>query len=163
MNATTVEELKSLYVKMGGSLEDVAGLQTDAELIDKIEDIYEAGSSLPDVTAEDNGDVLTVVDGAWGKGEASGGVEIFGITISGSNVTLNNNKTRGDIKNAIVSGKFAILNEANNGFYYVLTRYNSSEITFGKTAQTSIAIVIFTGGDTSTTGTYITNSFTPTT
>lgn len=43
MNATTVEELKSLYVKMGGSIEDVADLQTDAELIDKIEDIYEAG------------------------------------------------------------------------------------------------------------------------
>lgn len=36
---TTVEELRTLYVKMGGKLADVKELQTDAELIDKIEDI----------------------------------------------------------------------------------------------------------------------------
>lgn len=33
------------------------------------------GSSLPAVTSEDNGDVLTVVDGAWGKGDAPYTVE----------------------------------------------------------------------------------------
>ena len=36
---TTVDELKTLYVKLGGTLADVEGLKTDAELIDKIEDI----------------------------------------------------------------------------------------------------------------------------
>lgn len=36
---TTVDELKTLYVKLGGNLADVENLKTDAELIDKIEDI----------------------------------------------------------------------------------------------------------------------------
>ena len=36
---TTVDELKTLYAKLGGSLADVESLKTDAELIDKIEDI----------------------------------------------------------------------------------------------------------------------------
>ena len=36
---TTVDELKTLYVKMGGKYADVEDLQTDAEIIDKIEDI----------------------------------------------------------------------------------------------------------------------------
>lgn len=31
------------------------------------------GSSLPEVTADDNGDVLTVVEGAWAKAAPSGG------------------------------------------------------------------------------------------
>lgn len=66
MSNTTVDELKTLYVKLGGNINDVANLQTDAELIDKIEDIV-GSKELPAVTSEDNGDILAVVNGAWGK------------------------------------------------------------------------------------------------
>lgn len=38
-NKTMVDELKLLYVKMGGKMADVKDNQTDAEMIDKIEDI----------------------------------------------------------------------------------------------------------------------------
>lgn len=66
--STTVDELKKLYVKMGGSASDVADVMTDAEMIDKLEDVA-VPAELPAVTSEDNGDVLGVVEGNWGKME----------------------------------------------------------------------------------------------
>jgi len=65
--STTVDELKTLYVKLGGNIADVANLQTDAELIDKIEDLDLTAGRLPEVTADDNGDFLRVVNGEWDK------------------------------------------------------------------------------------------------
>lgn len=79
---TTVEALKGLYTALGGELTDtyssIAGgvAVSDYVLIpDMIQAITqkvptESGASLPTVTASDNGDVLTVVDGAWAKAAA---------------------------------------------------------------------------------------------
>lgn len=65
MSGTVVDELKTLYVKLGGNAADVADLQTDAELIDKIEDLDLTAGGLPSVTSADNGKLLIVVNGAW--------------------------------------------------------------------------------------------------
>lgn len=66
MNNTMVDELKLLYVKMGGKMADVKDIQTDAEMIDKIEDIavngipkvvvipMPQGSSIPDYSVDIN-------------------------------------------------------------------------------------------------------------
>ena len=116
MSGTTVEELRTLYVKLGGNIEDVANLQTDAELIDKIEDIYEAGSSLPEVTAADNGDILGVVEGAWAKMDAPSGdaTVIFNITRNNSRAWLDEGVTIDDVLNPfLVDNKMVYLKDAN--------------------------------------------------
>lgn len=60
MNNTMVDELKLLYVKMGGKMADVKDLQTDAELIDKIEDI--AVNGVPKVVVIPMGQAETIAD-----------------------------------------------------------------------------------------------------
>ena len=66
-----LEALKALYVAMGGNEEDVANLTLNAEVIAALADVAAAvaGNVLPAVTAEDDGKVLTVVDGAWAAAE----------------------------------------------------------------------------------------------
>lgn len=59
-NATSVDELKTLYLKMGGKYADVKDLQTDAELIDKIEDI--AVNGIPKVVVIPMGQSETIAD-----------------------------------------------------------------------------------------------------
>ncbi len=78
-NKTMVDELKLLYLKMGGKMADVKDVQTDAEMIDKIEDIavngvpkvvvlpMPQGSSIPDYSVDINdmqGADFAVVDRA---------------------------------------------------------------------------------------------------
>ena len=60
MSNTSVDELKLLYVKMVGKMSDVADLQTDAELIDKIEDI--AVNGVPKVVVLPMGQSETITD-----------------------------------------------------------------------------------------------------
>lgn len=80
---TTVEALKGLYVALGGQLTDtystIAGgvAVSDYVLIpDCIQAITQkvptgSGASLPTVSAADNGKLLTVVEGAWAKADAT--------------------------------------------------------------------------------------------
>lgn len=62
-----VEALKALYVVMGGAAEDVENLNLNSEVIAALANVAGtiAAGILPEVTAEDDGKVLTVVDGKW--------------------------------------------------------------------------------------------------
>ena len=64
------------------------------------------GSGLPAVTSDDNGDVLTVVNGAWDKAAPSGGgSDIFVVTYTDNSGTLTYDKTLAEIYTAIKAGK----------------------------------------------------------
>lgn len=81
---TNVQALKNLYVALGGELTDTydniangVAVSDYAVIPDVINAIAQkvpsggSGSALPAVTAEDNGKLLTVVEGTWNKAAAT--------------------------------------------------------------------------------------------
>jgi len=64
-----------------------------------------AGGGLPEVTTDDNGDVLTVVEGEWAKATPSSGTDILFVTATYDDVeqTYTLNKTWTEIYNANVA------------------------------------------------------------
>ena len=83
-----------------------------AEKLNKLEDGVANASSLPSVTATDNGDVLTVVEGAWAKATPSavGGIEFINVT---ENVTEDDSvytldKTYNEISAMVEDGKVPV-------------------------------------------------------
>lgn len=70
---TILDALKGLYAKLGGE-KSPDNIQTIGEALEDITGVAVNGSdALPAVTAEDDGDVLTVVEGAWANAAPSGG------------------------------------------------------------------------------------------
>jgi len=67
-----ITALQGLYVVLGGDADDVANITTIPDMINAIATVATGvvGATLPAVTAEDNGKVLTVVDGAWAAAES---------------------------------------------------------------------------------------------
>lgn len=67
----TITALQALYVALGGDADDVANISIIPDMINAIAALITSGATkeLPAVTAEDNGKVLKVVDGAWAVGE----------------------------------------------------------------------------------------------
>lgn len=67
---TTVDALKTLYVALGGSADDVKNISLIPDMITAIATVAATATApeLPAVTAADNGRVLKVVDGKWAVG-----------------------------------------------------------------------------------------------
>ena len=76
-------------------------------------DKADAPTELPEVSASDNGDVLTVVEGAWAKAAKDDSVVIFPAKNIGSGATVQisllDDKTFNDVENAILAGKHPII------------------------------------------------------
>lgn len=137
---TTVEALKGYYTEIGGTSTDVENVVTIPDMIDAITALG-GGSSLPDVTADDNGDVLTVVEGEWGKAAptkelptvtSSDNGDILGVTdgawgkvtptkdtvvIKCTNSTLPNGMTCSDVVALINAGKEVVIRHGTQWYH----------------------------------------------
>mgnify|MGYP006988385493 CR=1 FL=1 len=63
----TVEALKELYIALGGNATNVADITLIPDMITAIAAFISDGGAaeLPTVSSANNGEVLTVVEGAW--------------------------------------------------------------------------------------------------
>lgn len=81
----TITALKNLYVALGGTAADVADISLIPDMINALATVAAgAGIELPAVTAADNGDLLTVVNGKWAKASAPKELPTVSATDNGS-------------------------------------------------------------------------------
>jgi hypothetical protein len=113
-----VDALKEVYKALGGSAEDVADMSQNADVIAAI--ATKAGGGLPEVSATDNGDVLTVVEGAWAKAKPSEAIKIITLTDSYLPAGVTYQTILEDYNNGVLT---AIVNKANgaNTVCYIST------------------------------------------
>lgn len=140
---TTIDALKNLYVELGGNLEDVENINFIPKMIDALSEIAGSTIELPGVTAEDNGDVLTVVEGKWAKAAAGGGSSLPEVTaddngdvltvVEGEWAKATPDKNYNRIYQATVSGSTVTLSNGIKG----IDIYN--EFTNGKNVCIKIA------------------------
>lgn len=131
--------VKPILAIEADSLSDISGLEGMAEgSTCKVSDttyVYDEvngwavagtqGKELPAVTSEDNGDVLTVVEGAWAKAAPSGGggeSNVILLEVSNDGYL---NKSVKDLKDLIAAGKTAMIasvwgNGAYAGVFYLV-------------------------------------------
>lgn len=111
-----------------------------------------SGYELPDVTAADDGDVLTVVSGAWAKAAPSGGGGQFIVTLSyDDHDTPVVDKTFSEISTALNGGSIPVIvySGEDGAYYYHLERFEPSgvhaEIKFASWEGTYDALGALTG------------------
>lgn len=86
-------------IPCGGFFYDDESIEFDGRVMK----VIGGGESLPEVTAEDNGDVLTVVDGAWAKAAPSGGGATI-VNFTSTEDSLTADKTVVEILEAMKTG-----------------------------------------------------------
>lgn len=118
---TTVDALKALYVKLGGTAADVANVVTIPDMIDAVTSIAEAGSG-------------------GGSGGGSSALIVSAEMKNGTDYTLD--KTLGEIKTAAAAGSLVMLHTEDladfgiSAGYFVMDWVHDSGVAFGaKTYQ----------------------------
>ena len=133
---TTIEALQNLYEALGGEASAVENINTIPAMLSEISGQLSGSGGLPEVTAEDNGDVLGVVEGAWAKTEPVDKVAIYDVTISGDTANLDNQKTRIDIMNDLANDKIVFLR--SNEHIFTVTDKNQTPTFISITVDSSV-------------------------
>lgn len=133
---TTVQALQALYVKLGGSLTDtydniadgatVADYATIPDMVDAIAQISKAENLINSVSNDDNGKVLTVVDGAAEFAEP--GTDTFIVTYTADDADISCDKTAAEIYAAYESGKTITAQLENMEMAVVMHLYSIASI-----------------------------------
>lgn len=118
---TIPEALKELYVALGGSADDVANMSTNPELIAKI--ATKAGAGLPAASATDNGDVLTVVEGAWTKAKPREAIKIITLTDNNLPTGVTYQTILEDYNNGVLSAIVSKMDGADTVCYISTVNY----------------------------------------
>lgn len=113
---TTIDALKNLYVELGGNLKDVENINVIPKMIDALSEIAGSTIDLPAVTSDNNGEVLTVVDGNWTNGNFDG-AKIYDVTNQSYQLRLPTGVVSSDIYAELEAGK-NIKFKDQNGFIY---------------------------------------------
>ncbi len=146
MSYKILQALTALYVKLGGTAADVANITTIPAMIKAIAGLDiggGGGSSLPTVTADDNGKVLAVVEGAWDKANAISDNDFIVTYTDSGNDTYTSDKTFADIYSAYQAGQnvtakmeiagstfdiFTLTSISNNGCVFSSVSIQSTKI-----------------------------------
>ncbi|MBP5711047.1 MAG: hypothetical protein J6W84_08760 [Bacteroidales bacterium] len=115
---TILDALKAIATKLNATLPVKKYSNQKDAIADALDAISDADmGGLPAVSGDDNGKVLTVVEGEWAPaaGGGGGGSLIVEITQSGIDFTMN--KTAGEIIEALSSGKQIICSFPDDNFF----------------------------------------------
>lgn len=112
MDKNIQEALKWIYASLGGDISDLAAVDDITVILNAIAALdtvkkISGATELPTVTAADNGEVLTVVNGAWDKAVPGGGVLVVTATSMGPGSTLD--KTWDEIYEGVKAGKLVFV------------------------------------------------------
>lgn len=73
---TILDGLKKLYVKLGGTIDSKHSYDDIGRLMEDVADVVNNSPGIPEVTSDDDGKVLKVIDGEWNKGTDDGLPEV---------------------------------------------------------------------------------------
>ena len=108
-------------------------------------DALQNATELPSVTADDNGDVLTVVEGEWAKATPSGGGGSLVIGVTSADDVDTFNKTWKEIHDAMASGQIAMILSEEDA--YTVFQNSIAYITKDNGGNKPYRVIWLSGGD----------------